>query len=351
MLRMSRKDNFIKDVFGVITVKIALFLILSLILGGLFTAQSFALQQVAGKIQVDIKPGETKTFQWTLISDNDKPTDVKISTEGKGSEFLSFEHDVTLAPKGSANVEFTVNIPNDYPGGVELTPSLFATEFGQKGGTTVLNIQMLKIPSIVIAPNENPEFRTNSAYDTSTENAKSSVTPEPVAPKITPEPVAPEPTTSQPSGGLSISQPTQPTKQTQQPTSQKGGGCLIATAAFGSELAPQVQLLREVRDNVLFSTSSGTTFMSAFNNFYYAFSPAVADIERDNPAFKELVKTAITPMLSTLSILHYVNIDSDQQMLGYGIGIILLNIGMYFVAPVLVVSKLRKTYFLKKPDQ
>ena len=120
-----------------------------------------------------------------------------------------------------------------------------------------------------------------------------------------------------------------------------GPGCLIATAAFGSELAPQVQLLREVRDNVVFGTSSGTAFMSAFNTAYYSFSPTVADWERQSPAFKELVKTAITPMLSTLSILNYVDIDSEQEMLGYGVGIILLNIGMYFVAPALVIVKLR----------
>jgi hypothetical protein len=44
-------------------------------------------------------------------------------------------------------------------------------------------------------------------------------------------------------------------------------------------------------------------------------------------------------MLSTLSILNYVNINSDQEMLGYGIGIILLNIGMYFVAPVVIIIK------------
>ncbi len=120
-----------------------------------------------------------------------------------------------------------------------------------------------------------------------------------------------------------------------------GFGCLIATAAFGSELAPQVQLLREVRDNVVFGTSSGTAFMSTFNAIYYSFSPTVADWERQNPVFKEVVKTAITPMLSTLSILNYVNIDSEQDMLGYGIGIILLNIGMYFVVPALVLVKVR----------
>lgn len=122
---------------------------------------------------------------------------------------------------------------------------------------------------------------------------------------------------------------------------KEGGGCLIATAAFGSELAPQVQLLREVRDNVLYSTSSGTTFMTAFNGAYYAFSPTVADWERNNPMFKEMVKTAITPMLSTLSILNYANIDSESEMLGYGIGIILMNVGMYFVAPAIVLVKIR----------
>ena len=125
-----------------------------------------------------------------------------------------------------------------------------------------------------------------------------------------------------------------------QTTDKKVGSCIIATATFGSELAPQVQLLREVRDNVLFSTSSGTSFMSAFNAFYYSFSPTVADLERQNPIFKETVKMAITPMLSTLSILNHVNIDSESEMLGYGIGIILLNIGMYFVAPALVIVKL-----------
>jgi hypothetical protein len=120
-----------------------------------------------------------------------------------------------------------------------------------------------------------------------------------------------------------------------------GGGCLIATATYGSELAPQVQFLREIRDNTVLSTVSGTSFMTAFNAFYYSFSPAVADLERQNPAFKETVKVAITPLLSSLSLLQYVDIDSEAEMLGYGIGIILLNIGMYFVAPALIVFKIK----------
>ncbi len=128
-----------------------------------------------------------------------------------------------------------------------------------------------------------------------------------------------------------------------------GGGCLIATAAYGTELSTQVQLLRELRDSVLFNTESGTTFMAGFNQFYYSFSPTVADWERQSPVFKEFVGIIISPMLSTLSILNYANIDSEQEMLGYGIGVILLNSTMYFVMPVLAIVKIRQ-YFSKRSN-
>ena len=123
---------------------------------------------------------------------------------------------------------------------------------------------------------------------------------------------------------------------------EEGGGCLIATAAFGSELAPQVQQLREIRDNIVLTTSSGTAFMTGFNQLYYSFSPTVADYERENPIFKEAVKLAITPMLSTLSILNYVDVDSEEEMLGYGIGIIMLNAGIYIVGPAILIYRIRK---------
>ena len=116
-----------------------------------------------------------------------------------------------------------------------------------------------------------------------------------------------------------------------------GGGCLIATAAFGSEMAPQVQFLREIRDGTVMSTQSGTAFMTGFNQFYYSFSPYVADYERENPVFKEAIKVTLTPLLTSLTLLNYVDVDTEEEMLGYGIGIILLNIGMYFVAPAAVI--------------
>jgi len=124
--------------------------------------------------------------------------------------------------------------------------------------------------------------------------------------------------------------------------SSSGGGCLIATATFGSELAPQVQQLRELRDNTLLKTESGSTFIAGFNQFYYSFSPTIADWERQNPVFKEAVKLVITPLITSLSLLNYVDMDSEAGVLVYGISLILLNVGMYFAVPVGIVVLIRR---------
>jgi len=82
--------------------------------------------------------------------------------------------------------------------------------------------------------------------------------------------------------------------------------------------------------------------MNTFNDFYYSFSPYIADYERENPIFKEAVKIAITPMISSLSILNHVDMSSDHEVLGYGISLILLNIGMYVGIPGIVVVGIRR---------
>ena len=124
--------------------------------------------------------------------------------------------------------------------------------------------------------------------------------------------------------------------------STDGGGCLIATATYGNEMALEVQQLRELRDNQLLKTESGTSFINSFNDFYYSFSPIIADYERENPVFREMVKIAITPMITSLSILNYVDMDSEESVLGYGISLILLNLGMYLGIPAVVIIGIRK---------
>ena len=133
------------------------------------------------------------------------------------------------------------------------------------------------------------------------------------------------------------------TSSTGNQNNDEGGGCLIATAAYGSELAPQVQMLREIRDNQLMNTESGSAFMTTFNEAYYSFSPIIADMERESPMFKEIVKAGLTPMLSTLAIMD--NAETESEVLGLGLSVIALNLGMYIGLPAFGILRL---YEIKK---
>jgi hypothetical protein len=105
-------------------------------------------------------------------------------------------------------------------------------------------------------------------------------------------------------------------------------------------MATEVQQLRELRDNQLLQTESGTAFMEMFNDIYYSFSPTIADMEREHPLFKEAVKLVITPMISSLSLME--NAESESEVLGIGISVIMLNLGMYLGVPAVVIVGIRK---------
>jgi len=72
----------------------------------------------------------------------------------------------------------------------------------------------------------------------------------------------------------------------------------------------------------------------------YSSSPIIADYERENPIFREMVKVAITPMITSLSLMEYA--DSESEVLGYGISLIVLNLMMYVGIPIIVVMMIRK---------
>jgi len=92
------------------------------------------------------------------------------------------------------------------------------------------------------------------------------------------------------------------------------------------------------------TTGTGLSFIKSFNTLYYSFSPYIADYERENPLFKEAVKIGITPMISSLSILNHVDMNSEYEVLGYGISLILLNMGVYFATPAVVIIVLKKKF-------
>lgn len=122
----------------------------------------------------------------------------------------------------------------------------------------------------------------------------------------------------------------QPAREPPTPAAEpKGGGCLVATAAYGTELAPQVQMLREARDRTVMSTDVGIAFMSAFNAAYYAISPSIADVQRQNPALNQAVGMLLAPALWSASIMSAAEPGSEASVTAHGLAAILLAAGAY----------------------
>jgi hypothetical protein len=78
--------------------------------------------------------------------------------------------------------------------------------------------------------------------------------------------------------------------------------CLIATAAYGSPLSPQVQALRNFRDQLVLKTFAGSQFMKAFNAWYYSFSPSIAHVISKSPSLAAVVRILIYPLVGILQV-------------------------------------------------
>jgi hypothetical protein len=121
-------------------------------------------------------------------------------------------------------------------------------------------------------------------------------------------------------------------------------GCLIATATFGSELAPEVQFLRDFRDNKVLRTFAGRSFMVAFNAWYYSFSPGVALYEAVNPSIRPIVKAFIYPLIwilqlgsSTFDLLPF---NQEAAAVVSGLTISSLIGAVYLAGPMLVLRRI-----------
>lgn len=121
--------------------------------------------------------------------------------------------------------------------------------------------------------------------------------------------------------------------------------CIIATAAYGSNLAPQVQFLRSFRDDHVMSTTAGASFMNAFNAWYYSFSPQIAEYERGQPWLQQAVRIAIQPLLSILHLSEngYSLLEGESGALVAGFIASSLIGAVYFTPVALLV--------LRKPDR
>jgi hypothetical protein len=111
-----------------------------------------------------------------------------------------------------------------------------------------------------------------------------------------------------------------------------------------------VQFLRNFRDDHILSTVSGSSFMNVFNTWYYSFSPHVANYEKTNPWFQQIVKVTIYPLLGILQLSEkaYWYMDDEYGSLTAGLVASAL-IGSIYLSPFMLLSgRIRNTELDKK---
>jgi hypothetical protein len=79
---------------------------------------------------------------------------------------------------------------------------------------------------------------------------------------------------------------------------EEHGGCFIATAAYGTPMAEEIQVLREFRDQYVLTNSLG----QALVDLYYQVSPPIADFITDHPSLKPIVRAGLMPVVAICSI-------------------------------------------------
>lgn len=82
-------------------------------------------------------------------------------------------------------------------------------------------------------------------------------------------------------------------------SSSSSSGCFIATAAYGSDMAQEVIVLKKFRDDYLLKTSAGKKFVK----FYYEISPPIASFIKNSKLLKTTVRIALTPIVSTIKLM------------------------------------------------
>ena len=114
--------------------------------------------------------------------------------------------------------------------------------------------------------------------------------------------------------------------------------CLIATATYGSEIAPEVTLLRDFRDRAILRTAAGEGFMRVFNAFYYSFSPAVSSFISSHNLVRAGMKIVLYPLIGSLYVSSLVfaatSFNSEVAVTAAGV-LASFMIGLIYLGPML----------------
>lgn len=121
--------------------------------------------------------------------------------------------------------------------------------------------------------------------------------------------------------------------------------CVIATATYGSEISPEVQFLREFRDQDIMGTMAGREFMTVFHAWYYSFSPNIASVIANNPMMQSVFKVILYPLIGILHLsagtYSMFNFNSEIAVVMAGFMASAL-IGVVYFSPIGVLVSLRK---------
>jgi|GEM_PF-1347454 len=113
-----------------------------------------------------------------------------------------------------------------------------------------------------------------------------------------------------------------------------GGGCFIATAAYDSPLAPQVQRLREVRDRYLLPNPVGRAFVG----LYYRVSPPLANFIRGSEALRTGVRVTLVPVLAWAALALW------SPALGFVVVLLVLGLAAWMALRIARTIGLRKSH-------
>ncbi len=168
------------------------------------------------------------------------------------------------------------------------------------------------------------------------QNQPTTTTTSTTTPSTSPTPVYPLPTSTPPFN---------PSPTTSPGTFQ----CIIATAAYGSAMAPEVVYMRHVRDNMIGSSQTGRTLVNGWNTFYYSWSPPLAQLIASNDALQSTFRVLLLPLVGIIHLTASIytltaTVNTSFAAVIAFLSAAITSTAIYVVTPLFIILQIRKRF-------